>query len=165
MEFQDTVFCGMTRASVGGIVARDNIYTAGHAGQLMRSFKSPPRDAQDSVLLPTFMDGPMPAAGSVRPIAAPAPAPRQTPPAPVAPPVTPPRRTPGAVDVHFHHTTVSQSAPAWVVVLVTLGLFVLLAGSAVFVIVVARSATRAVPAQRPAPFARAVPPPHDSRPC
>src|SRR3954471_18659006 len=106
VEWADTVFCGMTRPLPGGGAERDNIYTANMRVNSPSSINAAPQDPQDSVLLPRAIDGPIPAASSVRRRAAPPPPPQRQPQPAVraAPQVV--RRTPGGapsgVDVHVH---------------------------------------------------------------
>ena len=157
VEFQNTVFCGAMRTGGAG-VERDNIYAAvperGHPVRV----NAPPQDAQDSVLLPTFLDGPATSPGAVQRAPSRAASPRPAPLPPAAAPSA--RRAPvGDVRIRQHQVHVTQySAPPWVWVLAFGGAFVLIAGMAVFVIVVARSATRAAPAPSQAPRPPPLPP-------
>jgi prepilin-type processing-associated H-X9-DG protein len=131
VEFQDTVFCGTLRTLPGAAPERDNIYTANlHVGS-PSSINAPPNDPQDSVLLPTVMEGPIPAANSVRQAAP-------------ARPVTTVRRNPTAAPVHVHNANAPLMAPWWVWVLAFGFAFLLLAGAAVFLILMTRSAVKPV---------------------
>ena len=167
VEFQPTPFCGAFRPGTGGGAAsRDNIYTAGRESTASGAIGAPPGDPWDSVLLPTFLQGPAPAPGSVRqsPAGTAAPAAPAVPAPPAQPPNRRARSRAGPADVHVHHVVVTHSGSPWFVVAAILGAFVVVGGLAVFVIVVARSATRIMPAAAPVPLARVASAPPLSRP-
>ena len=156
VEWADTVFCGMSRPLPGGGAERDNIYTANMGVNSPSAISAAPRDPQDSVLLPRAIDGPIPAASSVRRAAAAPPPPPTRQPAPRAAPQVvrrTPSGTPSGVDVHVHDVYVTSQGPKWLWVLALGGACLLLGACAIVAIILARSATRS------APNAPAVPPP------
>jgi prepilin-type processing-associated H-X9-DG protein len=145
VEFQNTVFCGMHRTPAGGPPERDNIYTANiHVGS-PSSIIAAPADPQDSVLLPCFPDGPIPATSAVR---------RTT-----AVPVQALPRSPAGASVHVHDANTPHWAPWWVWVLAFGLSFLLLGGMAVVAILLSRRALQpSASPHRPGPIPPPLPP-------